>query len=394
MIFNNTEVLPLEEIDIARCNDRVLGENVYSKDNLPPFNKSAMDGYAIRSEDIESASNENIIELKIKNIIKAGDYCTEVLEQGEAFKIMTGAPVPSSADSVIEIEKVKVESNNIYINQRVESGKNIIKLGEEIRVNELALKKGITIRPSEIGLLASLGYRKINVHKSPIVVVITTGDELVDIDSELSRGKIRNCNEYALISLIEKVGTKVISFGIVCDDKNILREKINSALNKADVVITSGGVSAGDYDFVEEILDEIGADIKFNKVAVKPGKPVTFATHKQKLFFGLPGNPLSLINTFEEFVKPAIKKAMGKSDFKNEEFNVVLADNFKSKAGRRDFVYVDFKKENEVYYAHKIGSQSSNQLVTISKANGVIIIPEDAEDVHEGDILNGRFIFK
>lgn len=394
IIYHNTELLPLEERDIVKCNDRVLGEDIYSKDNLPPFNKSAMDGYAIKSEDTESASYENKVEFKIKNTIKAGEYCTEILEHGEVFKIMTGAPVPSCADSVIEIEKVTVKDDKIYINEKVKIGKNIIKLGEELRVGELALEKGIVIRPSEIGLLASLSYRKVNVHKSPVVVLIITGDELLDIDSKLVQGKIRNSNEYALIALIEKLGAKVISFGIVCDDKTILCEKINLAFNEADIVITSGGVSVGDYDFIEEILCDIGAEIKFNKVAIKPGKPVTFATYKKKLFFGLPGNPLSVINTFEEFVKPAIKKIMGKSDFYNEGFNVVLADNFKSKIGRRDFVYVDLKKENELYYAHKIGSQSSNQLVTISKSNGIIIIPEDMEEVHVGESLNGRFIFK
>jgi len=394
IIFNNIELSSLEERDILQCNDKVLGENIYSKDNLPPFNKSAMDGYAIKSEYTESVSNENITEFKIKNTIKAGEYCTEILEHGEVYKIMTGAPVPNYADSVIEIEKVIVENNKIYINEKVKKDKNIIKLGEELRIGDLALKKGSVIRPSEIGLLASLGYKKVKVHKSPVVALIITGDELVDIDSKLSEGKIRNCNEYALISLIEKIGAKVVSFGIVCDDKNSLREKINLALNEADIVITSGGVSVGDYDFIEDILGDIGADIKFNNVAIKPGKPVTFATYKKKLFFGLPGNPLSVINTFEEFVKPAIKKNMGKSNFHNEEFKVVLADNFKTKAGRRNFVYVHLKKENEVYYAYKIGSQSSNQLVTISKANGIIIIPEDIENVHIGETFNGRFIFK
>ncbi len=394
IIFKSTELLHLEERDILQCNDRVLGENIYSNDNLPPFNKSAMDGYAIKSEDTEKASNENMTELKIKSIIKAGDYCNEVLEHGEAFKIMTGAPVPNGANSIIEIEKIKVENNNIYINKRVKKDINVIKLGAELRVGELALEKGTVIRPSEIGLLASLGYKKVKVHKAPVVALIITGDELVDIDSKLVQGKIRNCNEYALISLIENLGAKVVSFGIVCDDKTILREKIELALSEAEIVISSGGVSVGDYDFIEEILGDIGADIKFNKVAIKPGKPVTFALSRKKLFFGLPGNPLSVINTFEEFVKPAIKKIMGKSNFSNEEFNVVLEDSFKSKIGRRDFVYVDLKKENEIYYAHKIGSQSSNQLVTISKANGIIIIPEDDEEVHVGEILNGRFIFK
>ncbi len=393
IVFENIQILNLEEIDIVECYGKVLGEDIYSRDNLPPFNKSAMDGYAIKSKDTEHASNKNNIEFKIKNIIKAGDYCRENLKNSEAFKIMTGAPVPECADAVIELEKVKRLNDKIYIDEVVRQGKNIIKLGEELKIGELALSKGSILRPTEIGLLASLGYKKIKVYSSPVVALIITGDELVDIDSELQGGKIRNCNEYSLISLIEMAGAKVKSFGIVPDNKEILREKISMAFNEADIVITSGGVSAGDYDFVEEILEEIGADIKFNKVAIKPGKPVSFAIYEKKIFFGLPGNPLSVINTFEEFVKPSIKKIMGKSNFENSEFKVILEDNFESKIDRRDFVYVHIKKENGVYYAYKIGSQSSNKLITISRSNGIIIIPEHIKKAYKGDVLNGRFIF-
>ena len=394
IIDENAKVLDLEKKDIVSCLNKVLAEDIYSQDNLPPFNKSAMDGYAIKSEDTKNYNTENIIELEIKGLIKAGDYCEDELKSGQTFKIMTGAALPKGADAVIEIEKVKADGNRLCLPQVVKQDNNVIKFGEEIKVGDLALAKGNLIRPAEIGLLASLGYSSVKVYKSPIVALIITGDELVDIDSKLEKGKIRNSNEYSLTALIKNLDAEVLSLGIVSDDKDTLREKVKYALEKADIVISSGGASVGDYDFVEDVLKEIGAEVKFNSVAIKPGKPVTFATYKEKLFFALPGNPLSLITTFEEFVKPAIEKMMGKENSNKGEFSVILADDFKAKTGRKNLVYVEIRKENGNYYAYKVGSQCSNHLMTMSQANGLIIIPEECGNVKAGDVLNGKFIFK
>ncbi|MCT8978641.1 molybdopterin molybdotransferase MoeA [Clostridium sp. CX1] len=394
MIAENTEVLEAERVDIVHCLNKVLAEDIYSNDNLPPFDKSAMDGYAIRSEDTNNLSGESIIGLEIIGVIKAGDYSKEELNTGQAFKIMTGAALPKGADGVIEIEKVKVKDNKVYISKEVSEGNNVIKLGEEIKKGNLALKKGKIIRPSEVGLLASLGYSSVKVYKSPKVALIITGDELVDIDSKLERGKIRNSNEYSLRALISNLEAEILSLGIVSDDKNTLKEKVNYALENADIVISSGGASVGDYDFIEEILKEIGADIKFNKVSIKPGKPVTFATYKEKLFFGLPGNPMSLITTFEELVKPAIEIMKGKVNLHAEEIEVILADDFKAKAGRRKYIYVELRKENGAYYAHNLGKQCSNHLMVMSKTNGLIIIPEERGTVKAGEVVRGKFMFR
>jgi len=371
--------------------NRVLSEDIYSNDNLPPFDKSAMDGYAIRSCDTQN--KENII-LKIKSLIKAGDFCDESLNENEAYKIMTGAMMPKGADAVIEIEKVKAESDNLYISKEVKKGNNIIKLGEEILKGDVSLKKGTLIRAPEIGLLASLGYEFLNVYKAPTIGIVITGDELIDINCELEKGKIRNSNEYSLKALIKSANAEVFSVGIVKDDRQDLKEKISLAFEKSDIVLSSGGASVGDYDFIKDVLNEIGADIKFTSVAIKPGKPITFAVYKRKLFFALPGNPSALINTFEEFVKPAIKSMMGITENESEEFSVVLKDDFKAKVGREKYVFVKIRKEEGVYYAYKAGSQCSNHLRAMCNANGVIIIPKECGSVKVGEVLNGKFIFE
>jgi molybdopterin molybdotransferase len=394
VIEEESKILGSEKLDIVSCINRVLAEDIYSKDNLPPFDKSAMDGYAIRSEDTENFSIENISSFKIKGLIKAGEYFQGILEKGEAYKIMTGAPLPKGADSVIQIEKVTVKNEKVFVSQRVKKQDNVIKFGEEIRKGELVLKKGTLIRPVEIGVLASLGYSYVKVYKDPTVSLVITGDELIDIDNDLEKGKIRNSNEYSLKALIKNLGLEVLSMGIIPDNKDILKEKIEYALQNSDIVISSGGASVGDYDFVESVLKELGAEIKFTSVAIKPGKPITLATYNDKLFFSLPGNPSSLITTFEEFVKPSILTMMGNKKESNDEFPVILANDFKGKKGRAKYAYVEIKKDKGAYYAYEIGSQCSNHLLTMSKANGLIIIPEECGNVKAGEILNGKYIFK
>nr|AGT29718.1 molybdenum cofactor biosynthesis protein [Clostridium ragsdalei P11] len=304
IVMNNTKLLKSEDMSLINSLNRVLAEDISSKDNLPPFDKSCMDGYALKSED----TKEKMSKFQIKGSIKAGDFSDIVLKNGEAIKIMTGAPVPKGADAIIQIEKVKVEGKELHVLEKVSPGTNIFKTGEEIKIGDVALKKGKIVRPAEIGLLASLGYTKIKCYKVPKIIIINTGDELINIDQNLMQGKIRNCNEYTLIALIKNLNAEVKSYGIIRDDKNKIFNAIKTAFEEGDIIITTGGASVGDYDFIEDVLKEIGTDIKFTSVAIKPGKPVVFATFKDKLFFGLPGNPLSVINSFESFVAPSIKK--------------------------------------------------------------------------------------
>jgi len=350
IITNEIKCLETQTVNILSSLGKVLAEDIYSKDDLPPFNKSAMDGYAIKSKDTK---HDVVTELEIKEMVRAGIYCEKELKSKEAFKIMTGAQVPEGADAVIQIEKTTMDGDKLILSDFVKKGCNIIKKGEEIKKGQIAMKKGKVIRPAEIGFLSSLGYSEIKVYKAPTIALLITGDELVDINEEIGKGKIRNSNEYSLTALINDSGANVLSLGIIPDNPKILKEKIESAFENADIVISSGGASVGDYDFVEDILREIGADIKFEKVAIKPGKPVVFATYKEKIFFGLPGNPLSIITAFEQFVKPAIYKMMGK-EFSFKEIDIITRDKFKGKVGRLKHIYANIIKENGKYYAYDV----------------------------------------
>ena len=389
IIDKETELLNIEKIDLLSSLGKVLAEDILSKEMLPPFNKSAMDGYALRSSETFNGN----LKFTVKETIKAGDFCERELENREAFKIMTGAEIPESADTVIQLEKVEINDNEIILFEKIKSSTNIIKKGSEIEKGKLALKKGVIIRPSEIGLLASLGYEKIDVYRAPNISLIMTGSELVEIGEKIGHGKIRNSNEYSLTSLILQNHGNVNSFGIVPDIKEILKEKMLSGFENSDIIISSGGASVGDYDFIHELLLEIGADIKFEKVAIKPGKPVIFATYKGKLFFGLPGNPLSIITAFEQFVKPVIKKMLGKDSLQNT-IKITLTEDYKIKKGRVKQIYVNLEKKDGKYYASKISEQCSNHLITLSKSNGIIIIPEDKIELKKGDLVDGRYIFK
>lgn len=394
IIKDSTKNIGIEKVDLMSSLNRVLAEDIYSKDTLPPFNKSAMDGYAIKFEDTLNCSEENEVRLNIIGTIKAGDYYTDELRHGDALKIMTGAAVPNGANAVIQIEKVSIDNDIVTITEVVKLDTNIIKMGEEIKEGDIALTKGKLIRPTEIGFLASLGYSKVEVYKKPKVAILTTGDELLSIDSPLENGKIRNSNEYSLMALCKNLDVEYISLGIVADDKYILKEKMIFALKEADIVITSGGVSAGDFDFIEDVLNEIGADTKITSVAIKPGKPITFATIDNKLIFGLPGNPLSVITTFDTFVKPAIKNVMGHDNYSDSLIKVVAGDSFKTKNDREKYVYVNIIIEDDKYVAYNLGSQCSNHLMTMSKANGIMIVPGYINKVNPGDVLYGKFIFK
>lgn len=388
IVLNTVKPIGIEKVDLETALDMVLAEDIYAKDCIPPFNKSAMDGYAIKSEDTKTKD----LKLNIVKTIKAGDFFCGTVKSKEAYKIMTGAPLPEGADCIIQIEKVKVDGDKLIVPENLPEGLNVIKKGEEIEIGELALKKDQHIRPMEIGMLASLGYSSINVYKKPVVSLIITGDELVDIDSELKGGKIRNSNEHTLKALVAKAGASSLSYGIIKDEKEALKNVIKKALEESDIIITSGGASVGDYDFTSEVLKELKCEELFSSVAIKPGKPISFWKAKDKYIFSLPGNPLAGLITFEEFIKPAIEKIMNKYE-KKELFPVILGDTFKGKIGRDKYILVRIENSNGKNIAYKLGSQSSNALMTSTRANGVLIMPKESSKCNMGEILYGKYLF-
>lgn len=384
IIIKEVKLLDSELCDLMSSLHRVLAEDIYAKDNLPPFDKSAMDGYAVKSDDG--------LMLKSTQVVKAGDKFTEELKHGETYKIMTGAPIPAGADAVVKKEDTEVDGEMVSLIKPVKKGQNILKAGEEIRHGDLALEKGKVIRPAEIGLLASLGYSKIKVYGKPKVALLITGDELVDVYEILTSGKIRNCNEYTLHAMLSELNADVISYGIIRDDPEKVDKKMSEAFENADIVISSGGSSSGDYDFISTILERKGGDIKFSATDTKSLK-IIFATKQQKLYFGLPGNPLSVISKFEQFVKPAIKKMMGRTDLLEEDFPVTLAEDFKCRPGRVNYIYVSLEKRNGTYYAHYSGSQKTHALKTICRSNGLVILEGSSSIAKAGEIVRGKFIF-
>jgi len=386
MIYEETSVLEAEETGLLQSLGRVLAQDMYAKDSLPPFDKSAMDGYAVRSADGHR--------LKVTDVVKAGDTLHEGLKPGEAYKIMTGAPVPAGADAVMKKEDTAEDGEFVLLNKPAKNGQNILKAGEEIREGDLALRKGSMIRPAEIGLLASLGYSRVSTYRTPKIALLLTGDELVGVEEKLEPGKIRNCNEYSISALAAGLNAEVISYGIVRDDPDEIMRKMEEAFRRADIVVSTGGASVGDYDYVGMTLDKLGADMKFSAVAVKPGKPVIFATYGGKLFFGLPGNPLSVINTFEEFISPAVKKMMGRQELEAETFPVVLESDIKVSTGRVNHAYVFIEKKDGVYHARNAGPQSSNALMTICRANGIVMLDGNVSVAKAGETANGKFIFR
>jgi molybdopterin molybdotransferase len=385
-ILEDAGTLEAQDTELLSSLGRVLAQDIYAKDSLPPFDKSAMDGYAVRSEDG--------MRLRVTDVVRAGGDLPEGLKPGEAFKIMTGAPVPVGADAVVKKEDTEVEGEFVLLRKPAKAGQNILKSGEEIREGDLALRKGSTIRPAEIGLLASLGYSRVRTYRTPRIALLVTGDELVGVEEKLEPGKIRNCNEYSISAMAGELNAEVISYGIVRDDPEEIMGKMKEAFSRADIVVSTGGASVGDYDYVGMTLEKLGADMKFSAVAVKPGKPVIFATYGGKLFFGLPGNPLSVINTFEEFISPAVKKMMGKQELEAETFPVVLENDIKVSTGRMNYAYVFIEKKDGTYYARNAGPQSSNALMTICRANGIVMLDGNASTAKAGETANGKFIFR
>ena len=390
-IDENTEILPPVQMDILGSLNMVLAEDIFSKDFLPPFDKSAMDGYVIKSQETDAACETTASMFKIEGIIKAGDSSDLVLQEGQAYKIMTGAPLPVGGDAVLKVEDAVIRDGMLNVYNPISKGKNVIRRGEEIVKNQLVLRKGKEIRPAEIGLLASLGYSKIHVYRSPVVTVLTTGDELLDIGVELTKGKIRNSNEYTLSALLKSCGAKVQIISNIIDDKEVIREKVKYALNNSDMLITTGGVSVGDFDFVEQVLHTIGAKVQFNSVAIKPGKPVTFATYGSKQIFALPGNPAAVVTTFEKLVKPAIYKCMGLKH-KDEDILVEMVEDICERSGREKHIFVRISEKNGRYIASQSGSQSSNRLLTLTMSNGIVTIPGDCGRVKKGDVVRARFL--
>lgn len=389
-ILSYVNVLEAVESPILDCLGQVLAEDIHAHIDVPPLDNSAMDGYAVKAKDTEDASPQTPRLLRIIDTVAAGSISRHELMPGTAIRIMTGAPIPNGADAVVQFEDTDetertAPSDIIGILGATKVGLNIRRAGEDIAKGSVVLNKGTVLTPSAIGVLASLGRSTVKVIRRPVVAILATGDELVDIAQPLPPGKIYNSNTYSLAALVKYYGAVPQILGIARDSEASLSAKLRQGL-QSDLLLTSGGVSVGDYDVVKDILAKEG-EIAFWRIRMKPGKPLAFGTIKGVPHLGFPGNPVSSMITFELFARPAIFKMMGKSDWSRPTIEAVLEDAVKNRDGRKIFARAIVARRGGQYFARLTGPQGSGILTSMARANGLVIIPEDKYSVSPGDIV-------
>lgn len=385
----------VETIALEDALGRVLAGPITSDAALPPFDNSAVDGFAVRHADLQAAATT----LTIIMDIPAGTAPHGSLRPGEAARIMTGAPVPDGADTVVAVEQTNLDfavgdtlPETVTVQEAPPPGANIRQTGENVRPGDQILAGGTVLRPQDIGMLAAIGAAKIPVYQKPKVAIISTGDELLGVDEPLSPGKIRDSNSYTLAGLVTQVGGDPHRYPPAADTLDAVRGVFAQALDDgADMVISSAGVSVGSYDVVRQVLDELG-EIGFWRVNVRPGKPLAFGSLRGVPFFGLPGNPVSAMVTFDIFVRPALGKLIGHED--DAETVPAIVGEPMTSDGRRTYARVALHRDGNQLVATSTGTQSSGALMSMVLADGLLIIPEGIRTVEAGTELPVRLLRK
>ena len=377
-----------------------LAQDAIAREDLPPFDNSSMDGFALLADDTRGASPSNPISLQVLGTVAAGSDIEYSIASGNCVKIMTGAPLPATANAVVMREET-VENDVasraiVQIREAAQRGQNIRRRGSDVRSGEIVIARGTKIGASQWAMLASLGYAQIEVFPRPRIGIVTTGDEIVDVGASLKNGQIRDSNSFALRALAEECGAIVVNHRKVGDDADALREILLSMFQNCDIVVTSGGVSAGDFDIVRDVLPTV-ADVHFWKIAMKPGKPVMFATRHENQrtipVFGLPGNPVSVMVAFEQFVRPALLQMQGRTHAKRIALQVRVLDSFRSSAERTEFARaLVAQDENGEWTARVEGDQGSGRLSTMTNANALLVVPAKTAQVQAGDILTAQML--
>jgi molybdopterin molybdotransferase len=385
-----------ERVPIIEALGRVLAEDVTADVDVPPHSNSSMDGYAVRASDTAEASRETPVRLRVVGELAAG-YVTETeVTPGTAIRIMTGAPIPPGADAVVKVEDTASETQWVDIYAQGAAGQYIRPAGEDVHQGELTLPQGTIVRPQEIGMLATLGRKNVCVIRRPRVAILATGDEVVEIDAPLAPGKVRNANSYSNAAQVVQYGGIPIMLGIARDRVQELTDRIRAGLARGvDLFLTSGGVSVGNFDMVKDVLAAEGK-IGFWRVRMKPGKPLAFGhldlppsreereKGKRVPVLGLPGNPVSVMVSFEIFVRPAILKMLGMTNWERPTVEATLVNGVEHKDNRRHFLRVRVEEGEGGYRAALTGGQGSGILSSMVKANGFAIIPEEWTHVPAG----------
>jgi molybdenum cofactor synthesis domain-containing protein len=386
IVLAQTRPLPLESVALPEARGRVLAQDVVADCDLPPFDRSQMDGYAVRADDVQTLPAR----LKIVGESAAGRGWHQEIKRGEALRIMTGAPVPAGADSVQQVEFTReLDEAEVEILEAVAVGRSIVKRGSEIKAGEKVLSAGEQINAAMMAVLASFGCAQIKVGQRPRVAVLATGSELVSVNQKPGQDQIRDSNNFTIAAYAELAGATVERLPLAGDDTSLLKRQISEAAERSDVVITSGGVSVGVYDFTKPALRELGAEFFFERVALRPGKPTVFARLPNgALFFGLPGNPVSVSVTFNLFARAAILAMQEAKDPMLDQDWAVLSRNVKGAVGRESYLPAQLSTtETGLLTAEPLKWGGSSDFVGFVRATSLIIVPQDASILKAGTIV-------
>lgn len=390
IILENIVPLGVERVELLEAQGRVLAEDLAAPWNMPFCDNSAMDGYAVRTADCASLP----VALKITGYIPAGGDMTGAVEPGCAIRIMTGAPIPPGCDAIVPVEESDGGLHIVSINSPVELRQHIRFAGEDVRCGETIIPAGALIRPQEISMLASFAKVFVPVYRRAKVAILSTGDELIELGEPLAEGKIVNSNALSLAAAVKEIGAVPMILGIARDNHESHRDKMIEGL-KADALITSAGVSTGDRDLVRKVLDELCVEQIFWRVNIKPGGPTAFGLHQGKPVFSLPGNPVSTMVTFEEFVRPALLKMMGHKRVIKPLIKAILQNDAHKKPGKINFLRVRLASENGRYLAYSSGDQNTGMLKTMLMADAMAMLPAERTCFSAGEevdvhILSGN----
>ena len=384
IVLDHVEPLGVETIALEDAHRRITAEDVRADIDLPPFDRARMDGYALRAADIA----ETPARLRVIGEIAAGAKFDHTLNTGEAVKIFTGAPIPDGADAVQKVEVTRAAGNDVEILEPVTTGQFITPRASEIAAGGLVAEAGFEVGPAEMAVLASFGYASVRVGRRPRAAVMSTGSELVDVSSKPCGAQIRNSNSYTLAAYAERAGAIVDMLGTVEDTPEATRNALIRAADNRDIVITSGGVSMGDYDLVKAALKAIGAEIYFDKVIIRPGKPIVFARRDRTYFFGLPGNPVSTSVTFNVFVRPAIRNMQGEASPALPTVSAQLSRALKDSSNRRSYLPARLFIEDGRAMVEPLKWGGSSDLVAFMRANALIVVPEEVHEIAEGELVH------
>ncbi|MGQ9710746.1 MAG: molybdopterin molybdotransferase MoeA, partial [Anaerolineae bacterium] len=379
-ILATVRVLESEWVPLLEALGRVLAEEVAADRNIPPLPNSAMDGYAVRAADVAQVPAR----LRVIAEAPAGRLCPVEVGPGTAVRIMTGAPVPSGADTVVPFEHTRLDGEWVEILRETRPGANVREAGEDVRAGQVVLTPGCVLRPQEIGMLAALGRTEVAVIRRPRVAILATGDEVVLPWETPGPGQIRDANSYTVAAQVRKYGGIPLILGVVRDEETLVREGVRRALaERADLIVTSGGVSIGDFDLVKQVLAAEG-EMRFWSLNMKPGRPLAFGVVGGVPLVGLPGNPVSAMIATELFVRPAIRKMQGFTDWPWPELRARITDPIVRKDGRRHYLRVRLQETPEGWMATLTGDQGSGILSSLVQADGLAVIPEDVDHLPAG----------